>query len=94
MLWALQAMTGDHVYRFKRRGGGVWSMMTISDWDPRDGSNLSFLESDEGVTSDQMFAMLCQLDKQRACLAASITSTQGEDRDTYKSVVSGRPINI
>ena len=49
---------------------------------------------DEGVTSDQMFAMLCQLDKQRACLAASITSTQGEDRDTYKSVVSGRPINI
>ena len=61
MLWALQATTGDHVYRFKRRGGGVWSMMTISDWDPRDGSNLRFRRGDQRVSPDQMFGLLCKV---------------------------------
>ena len=64
MLWALQAMTGDHVYRFQRSGSGAaasWSIMTISDWAPRDGSNLRFRRGDQRVSPDQMFGLLCKV---------------------------------
>ena len=66
-------------------------------WDPRAGGELLLRRpSRPPLAGDAVFELLVAMGRQGACVAASVASDSGEDRDTYKAlgIVAGHAYSV
>jgi len=80
--WALNALTGDPVFRLKRYdfAGGAWRRLDVT-MHSRDGKkSMGFRPSDEAHDAERTFMMLCGYCRRKALIGASFgqRSTEGE----------------
>lgn len=90
-LWALQAMTGDHVTRwnFKRGSWSRLNIVTFSDGKKRD---IGFRKTEEKKGGKDMFELIKKYDEKESIIAAGTTG--GDDSQSSRGIVKGHAYTV
>lgn len=88
-LWALRAMTGDHVFTLKKmrdKHGGAWRRYDLvsfaTEAEPR---KCGLRKTEEEYDSESLWKLLLQYDRGEAIMAASITKDKRKKKDDDSS---------
>jgi len=93
-LWALQAITGDHVFALVRKKGAWDRLDLVNTGDRHDRRGVEFRPvSDERRGDDDLFELLLQYHRKGSMLGAS-KSSRGELVDAARGVVAGHAYSV
>jgi hypothetical protein len=94
--WAMEAMTGDKVFKFSRdRLGGEWHRYDlVSANNPRDKRDVRMRRKDEGYSADKLFDILWEYDRAEALIAASSEPGNDSTTDAVRGIVQGHAYSV
>ncbi|GFR49847.1 hypothetical protein Agub_g11947 [Astrephomene gubernaculifera] len=94
MMWALECLTGDHVFRFNlNRKTGKWERCELVHHPkPEGGYDIRLRPTDDVLDSDEMFASMLFYNRKRSFISASTGG--GDDTKAVNGIVQGHAYTI